>query len=89
MHRLFRSKGSSEEFAALIIGYVDDMRAAARSEEEFWQTINRVASFLNYLGIRIASQKTCSPAKHLGHWAGSMVVSDIKGVGVKEMQEKW
>ena len=45
---LFRSKDQSEELAALILNYVDDMPATAGSEQECWQAMYLIATILNY-----------------------------------------
>ncbi len=45
---LFRSKDQSEELAALILSYVDDMPATAGLEQECWQAMHQIATMLNY-----------------------------------------
>ncbi len=87
--RLYKTKLNSEELAALILSYVDDMQAANGSEESCWQVMHHVSMLLNYLGIQIASCKTRPPTRCPGPWAGSMVITTSCGVGVKATQEKW
>ncbi len=87
--RLSKLQGVSDNLAAQILSYVDDMRAAAGTEMECWYAMHWVATTLNYLGIQIAARKTRPPSKHPGPWAGSMMVADATGVGVKATQEKW
>jgi len=87
--RLSRIKLNSNSIAAMILSYVDDMRAADGTEEECWSTMHHVSTTLNYLGIQIAARKTRPPTRHPGAWAGSTVITDTTGVGVKATQEKW
>lgn len=87
--RLYKTKLNSEEFAALILSYVDDMRAADNSEEACWRVMHCVSTLLNYLGIQVASRKTRPPTQNPGAWAGSTVITNSLGVGVKATQEKW
>jgi hypothetical protein len=83
------SRLSEGHLAALIITYVDDMRAAAGGEQACWHIMHVVSTRLAYLGIQVALRKTRPPAKQPGPWAGSMVISDSIGVGVKATCEKW
>jgi hypothetical protein len=87
--RIYRTKVNSDKIAALILSYVDDMRAADGTEDDCWKTMHQVATILNYLGIQVATRKTRPPTRHPGAWAGSTVISDANGVGVKATQEKW
>jgi hypothetical protein len=87
--RLSRLKNDSGDLAALILSYVDDMRAADGSEEDCWGAMHQVSTLLSYLGIQVASRKTRPPTQRSGAWAGSVVVTDKYGVGVKATQEKW
>ncbi len=87
--RLYRVKNKNDELAALILSYVDDMRAADGSEEDCWQSMHQVATTLSFLGIQTAARKTCPPSQREGAWAGSIVITDASGVGVKATQEKW
>lgn len=80
---------SGDRLAALIITYVDDMRAAASGKDRCWQVMHRVASQLSFLGIQVASRKTRPPSRTPGPWAGAMVLGDERGTGVKATQEKW
>jgi hypothetical protein len=86
---LWRTKSDNEEIAALIIGYVDDLRAADSSEEGCWRVMQRTGSLLSYLGIQVAARKTRPPTRQPGAWAGSIVVTDAEGVGVKLPKDKW
>jgi hypothetical protein len=65
------------------------MRAAAGGEQACWHIMHVVSTRLAYLGIQVALRKTRPPAKQPGPWAGSMVISDSIGVGVKATCEKW
>jgi len=87
--RLQRLKNAADSLAALIISYVDDMRAAGSSAEECWHVMHTVATRATYLGIQVAARKTRPPSKNPGPWAGSMIVSDANGVAVRATQEKW
>lgn len=87
--RLYRVKNKNDELAALILSYVDDMRAADGSEEDCWQSMHQVATTLSFLGIQTAARKTCPPSQREGAWVGSIVITDASGVGVKATQEKW
>jgi hypothetical protein len=87
--KIYRVKLHSTEIAAVLLSYVDDMRAADGGEEECWRVMHHVATQLNYLGIQIASRKTRPPARNPGPWAGSVVMTDDNGIGVRATQEKW
>jgi hypothetical protein len=87
--KLMRIHQDIGSMAGMIVSYVDDMRAAADSDETFWQILHVVSSQTAYLGIQVATQKTRPPSPNLGPWAGAMVVLDNEGVGVKATQEKW
>lgn len=75
--------------ASLILCYVDDMRAAAAGEDLCWEAMHTFSSKAAYLGIQIATRKTRPPSQSPGPWAGSVVVSQDAGVGVKVSQDKW
>jgi hypothetical protein len=87
--RLQRLVNSSGKRAAMIVSYVDDMRAAGSTPEECWAIMHAVASKAAHLGIQVAARKTRPPAKHPGPWSGSMVSTDVHGVAVRATQEKW
>jgi hypothetical protein len=75
--------------ASVILYYVDYMRAAAPSESLCWDVMHTVSSRSAYLGIQIATRKTCPLSTSPGPWAGSVVVAQDEGVGVKVAQDKW
>jgi hypothetical protein len=77
------------KLAAMIVSYVDDMRATGATSEECWRIMHEVASKASYLGIQVAARKTRPPAKRPGPWSGSMVITDANGIAVKAMQDKW
>jgi len=87
--RLQRLRFNSQELAALVLSYVEDLRAAAGSESLCWEVMHKVSSRASYLGIQIATRKTRPQAKQPGPWAGSMVIAQEEGVGVKATQDKW
>jgi hypothetical protein len=82
-------QGPGESMPPMIVSYVDDMRAAASSREECWQVLHVVSSRAAYLGVQVATRKTRPPSPQPGPWAGSLVVLDGKGVGVRATPEKW
>jgi len=85
--KLARMRGN--QLAALIMTYVDNMRAAAGGRQNCWDVMHRVASYLGYLGIQVAARKTRPPSKQPGPWSGAMIVTEAEGVGVKATQDKW
>lgn len=87
--KMRRLRTDTNQLAALIISYVDDMRSGAPSEEICWEVLHRVSSRVAYLSIQVATWKTHPPSPQPGPWAGAMVVLDGTGVGVKATQEKW
>jgi hypothetical protein len=87
--KIWRSSDSQDEIAALVVSYMDDMRAAASSELQCWTVMHKIGVSLTYLGIQVAARKTRPPTQTPGAWAGSVVLTDAHGVGVRLTQEKW
>jgi hypothetical protein len=75
--------------SSLIVSYVDDMRAAAPTQEKCWQVLHLVFSCAAYLGIQVATRKTRPPDALPRPWAGALVVLNESGVGVRATPEKW
>lgn len=76
--------------AALLVSYVDDMRAAKGDEQLCWRLMHHVSSQLTYLGNQIATHKMRPASQNPGPWAGSVVSTDENlGIGVRATQEKW
>ena len=78
-----------KSLAAVLVQYVDDLRAAGASEHDCWQAMRRVSQILGYLGIQVAARKTRPPSQLPGAWAGTCIRSIGVGVGVKCSLEKW
>lgn len=87
--KVWRRKNKNGDLASTTIGYVDDSRPVAGSQEECWRVMNQTGARLSYLGIQCAARKTRPPSKSPGAWAGSVVAVREEGVGVKCTQEKW
>jgi hypothetical protein len=87
--QIWRSSSALTEIAALVVSYVDDLRATAGSEAQCWLVMHQLGVLLLYLGIQVAARKTRPPAKSPGTWTGSVVQTDGIGIGVHLTQEKW
>ena len=65
------------------------MRAAASDEELCWEVMHNVSTKASHLGLQIAMRKTRPPSTQPGPWAGSVVVVQDEGIGVKVAHDKW
>lgn len=84
-----KTVGSEEVLAAMLVAYVDDLRAAGMSESNCWKVMHHISSRLGYLGLQFAARKTRPPSQNPGPWAGSVVMASATEVGVCCTQEKW
>jgi hypothetical protein len=84
-----RGDKETEEFAALLVSYVDDLRVAGLSQEECWNAMHHVSSRLGYLGLQFAARKTRPPSLSPGPWAGSVVNTTSSSINVCCTLEKW
>jgi hypothetical protein len=76
--------------AALLATYVDDERINSSSEDGAWAAAHQVATRECYLGIQDAARKRRPPLKrNAGAWAGSIVKTSTKEVGITVSQERW
>ena len=87
--RIEKVDKATGKLVAMIVSYVNDMRATGATSKECWCIMHEVASKASYLGIQVAARKTRPPAKRPGPWSGSMVITDANGIAVKAMQDKW
>jgi hypothetical protein len=85
---VFKSRKDGNPAADFSI-YVDDNRSVGNTREEARLAARRVASVCSFLGIQDASRKRRSASKTPGAWAGTVILTDDKGVYVTVSQEKW
>jgi hypothetical protein len=78
----------ADQLAAMILTYVDDMRATAGSQHNCWAIMHVVSTKLCYLGIQVALRKTRPPSQQPGPWSGAMILTGPSGIGVKATQVK-
>ncbi len=81
--------GEMEVLAALLVAYVDDLRTVGSSEADCWVVMHHISSRLGYLGMQFAARKTRPPSLNPGPWAGSIVLADEDGIGIRCTQDKW
>ena len=85
----FRTMTSDNLLATLLAIYVDDERIHASSEEKAWLAAHQLATRESYLGIQDAARKRRPPSQNAGAWAGSIVKTNNKEVGVLVSEERW
>jgi len=77
------------ELAAGLIGFVDDLRPIAPTEDECWEASQAVAKRMARLGTQDAARKRNSPSKSPGPWAGIVIITNNSGVYVSVSKKKW
>ena len=79
----------SKLLATILATFVDDERIHARSEPIAWNAAHQVATRESYLGIQDAARKRRPPSQNAGAWAGSIIRTNNKEVGILVSDERW
>ena len=79
----------TNELVGWLTKYIDDLRPVGNSNEHCWQVGHTVASRYGYLGIQVSTRKTRPPSQDPGAWAGILVSTGPRGIGVRCSLEKW
>ena len=78
-----------DQMASILAIYVDDERCHAPTQELAVKCARQVGSRETYLGIQDAARKRRPPSQQAGAWAGSIIHTNGKEVGVLVSQERW
>ena len=85
----FRVIRKNKLLASILAMYVDDERIHGDSKDNVWNAAHQIASRETYLGIQDAARKRRPPTRTAGAWAGSVIRTNDKEVGVVVSDERW
>ncbi len=85
----FRRVTVTGDLFGWLVKYIDDLRPVGNSNEHCWQVGHTVASRYSFLGIQVSTRKMRPPSQDPGAWAGILVSTGSKGIGVRCSLEKW
>ena len=85
----FTIRRSDGSLASALAIYVDDERIHSCSYEKAWLCAHQVATREAYLGIQDAARKRRPPSQKAGAWAGSIVRTNGRDVGIMISDDRW